>query len=301
MPRLHRTALLVAAIMLLITGLRLAPPAARAALRPPQGARNVAPVPRAWQPDLAATPTNTGTPPSSTPSPTFCAGCPTPTPTNTVPPAPTRTPCPTCPTPTRTGTPPTSTLVPSATPIRTATPTMTGTPPTATPTVIGCWSLIASPSGGSLWGVSARATDDVWAVGTYIDTSYHTLIEHWDGGSWQVVASPNPGLGGVLYGVDARTATDAWAVGNYYAGSNTYVPLILHWDGAQWSIVPNPAPGSTTEGLRSVLALAADDAWAVGSTAGSSLIEHWDGTQWNIVPGPVAALYSIAGLAANDL
>jgi hypothetical protein len=46
----------------------------------------------------------------------------------------------------------------------------------------------------ALYSVAALSADDVWAVGT----SYagyqglyegHTLIEHWDGHSWQIIPS----------------------------------------------------------------------------------------------------------------
>ena len=38
------------------------------------------------------------------------------------------------------------------------------------------------------------SASDVWAVGYYQDTSagtYQTLIEHWNGTAWSVIASPN--------------------------------------------------------------------------------------------------------------
>ncbi|MBI3739518.1 MAG: hypothetical protein HY258_10775, partial [Chloroflexi bacterium] len=39
----------------------------------------------------------------------------------------------------------------------------------------------------TLFGVTALATDDVWAVGFYtVTTPSLALAEHWDGTSWQV-------------------------------------------------------------------------------------------------------------------
>ena len=46
----------------------------------------------------------------------------------------------------------------------------------------------------SLYSVAAIGPNDVWAVGSYTGTGgYQTLTEHWDGGQWSIVPSPNPG------------------------------------------------------------------------------------------------------------
>jgi hypothetical protein len=46
--------------------------------------------------------------------------------------------------------------------------------------------------------VAATGPDDVWAVGTSSDVGHYplatTLVEHWDGHTWSVIASPNPGV-----------------------------------------------------------------------------------------------------------
>src|SRR5947209_3425687 len=60
------------------------------------------------------------------------------------------------------------------------------------------WSVIASPNPGNvsfnkLLGVTAISTSNVWAVGYYQSDSgaVQTLVEHWNGTSWSLVASPN--------------------------------------------------------------------------------------------------------------
>ncbi|MDQ2808713.1 MAG: hypothetical protein M3Z04_17665, partial [Chloroflexota bacterium] len=111
-----------------------------------------------------------------------------------------------------------------------------------------------------------------------------------------------------LYSVSARSSADAWAVGVYRTPNSdlsTLRPLIEHWDGANWTMV-TPAPYDQTSKLVSVVALAANDVWAVGAggivvtgeqTPSRPLIEHWNGTAWSIVPSPPAgSAYSIAGL-----
>ena len=67
-----------------------------------------------------------------------------------------------------------------------------------------------------LSSVFALDPRDAWAVGYYFDATanhYHTLTEHWDGSSWSVVPSPNPGnANNYLYGVAAISRKDVWAV-----------------------------------------------------------------------------------------
>jgi hypothetical protein len=120
------------------------------------------------------------------------------------------------------------------------------------------WSAVASPSPGNgenaLLGVTALASNDVWAVGFYVvaanqDRPQKTLVEHWDGTSWKVVASPNVGgnnsqtISNELRGVIAISANDVWAFGD----TDAFLPekisnLVMHWDGTKWSLVPTPQP-----------------------------------------------------------
>jgi hypothetical protein len=150
------------------------------------------------------------------------------------------------------------------------------------------WSVVDVPSpdtvNNSLVAVSARTTDDVWAVGRYFSCgAAHALVEHWDGSVWSVVSAPDPASGDAsLSGVEALGADDAWAVG---AAGNS--PLVQHWDGTAWSSVEGPkAPGGKIE-LAAVSAVSAGDAWAVGtySTPGAvaNAVAHWDGFAWSLV------------------
>jgi hypothetical protein len=158
----------------------------------------------------------------------------------------------------------------------TATPSPTVTP---TPTCMPGWDRVISPNpgvgGAELNGVAAVGPNDVWAVGYYVnnDTVKQTLIERWNGVTWNVIPSPNMGSDdNVLFAVDVWAANDAWAVG--YFGVQ---PLALHWNGSQWSSIPSPGTGS----LRAVTVVGPNDVWAVGA-----LILHWDGVfgRWCPVP-----------------
>jgi len=97
------------------------------------------------------------------------------------------------------------------------------------------WTPIAtvSPtSGDTFQGVSARASNDVWAVGS---SSASTLTEHWDGNAWKVVASADANRATNAYNVlDAVTSigsSDVWAVGYYFDVAGHQLTLAEHYGG----------------------------------------------------------------------
>jgi hypothetical protein len=170
------------------------------------------------------------------------------------------------------------------------------------------WQQVPSPSPGTQDASlpsddnALMSVDGSFAVGYYDNThgADRTLILHWNGSSWQQVASPDPGVHGAI-GLDELDSVDgAWAVGEYgtLTGLET---LILHWNGLSWQQVPSPSPGKSANFLFSV-----NGSWAAGayqpseSSPEKSLILHWSGSNWQVVPSPnpgiVAsgtALYSI--------
>jgi hypothetical protein len=173
------------------------------------------------------------------------------------------------------------------------------------------WTIVASPNDGNggsqLTGVSAVSTNDVWAVGySYFGApSYLTLIEHWDGSSWSVISSPNPGTASdSLYGVVALASNNVWAVGSFNSPGIPDQTLIEHWDGTSWSVLNSPSPGTSNDVLYAVTAISTNDIWTAGylSAPGQqTLIEHWDGTSWSVVPSPNKGLGSnyLTGIAAD--
>jgi len=160
------------------------------------------------------------------------------------------------------------------------------------------WKVASSPNVGSgyndLNGVAATGPTDAWAVGYSRATPYssaRTLILHWNGASWAVIPSPNPGpTENVLYGVAAWTAADAWAVGWYYDAQRVGHPLVLHWDGARWSAVAAPAPSTYYSLLQAVSVAGPDDVWAGGyaylNGRYSTLLMHWNGAAWTVAASP---------------
>lgn len=129
-------------------------------------------------------------------------------------------------------------------------------------------------------------------------------------GHWQIVASPTSPSGPItLTGVSSLSADDAWAVGYVTDNQGGLTPVAEHWDGTQWNMVPTPPTGSIYNTFLGVVALAADNVWAVGGTDGTenqqTLVEHWNGSQWSVVPSPNGGtddmLNSIAAVSATDI
>ena len=108
------------------------------------------------------------------------------------------------------------------------------------------WNVITSPNAGSgqqrLWAVEAVSANDVWAVGSYENSTgiYRTLIERWNGTDWNVVTSPNMGEDNEIFGVTAVSANDVWAVGTYH-DNPVYSTLVERYN----PCVPSPTPTFT--------------------------------------------------------
>jgi hypothetical protein len=161
--------------------------------------------------------------------------------------------------------------------------------------------------GGTIFGISADATNDAWAVGNVGVST--TFIEHWDGKTWTVVHSPSPGAdkagADILNGVVALAPNDVWAAGTSMPGPTPPPPLldtptitlIEHFNGTSWKVIPSPSVGPHSQfqsnQLWGITAVSANDVWAFGSVfpadgsgQESTLVLHWDGIKWKIVPSP---------------
>jgi hypothetical protein len=85
---------------------------------------------------------------------------------------------------------------------------------------------VVSPFNGA--GVIALSPRNAWIVGssTRAQGDEETLIEHWDGSAWNVVASPNPATISFLSGLTKVPGSGAlWAVGGYYNSQNVELTL----------------------------------------------------------------------------
>jgi hypothetical protein len=178
------------------------------------------------------------------------------------------------------------------------------------------WSLIATPiPAGTLPGdfnelfdIACTAPDSCWAAGEYgPDKAKGEVKEnqalHWNGKTWTLVATPNPGesaTDGVsaLSVIRCASAGNCWAVGNYgsIAPGGALFNEALHWNGKKWSLaaVPEPQKGSGAFNVLEGLACtSAANCWATGSDGydGSSALTvnqvlHWNGHKWSEVSAP---------------
>ena len=183
------------------------------------------------------------------------------------------------------------------------------------------WSVVANPNppvptgatlaSAVLTGIAAISTTDIWAVGSYTTrvgtvSSTFTLTEHYNGTTWTVVASPNPGRSSPINGaaqvfnsVAVVGPDDVWAVGQTIdTVSGSFLPdrtMIAHFNGTAWTVVSSPDhPAEDT--LRGVAVNSATDIWAVGTftdrsgafpaSRGQTL--HWNGSTWSAVASPNA-------------
>ena len=112
------------------------------------------------------------------------------------------------------------------------------------------WTVVPTPTpagsvGAQLLGVTATASNNVWAVGENVthdsagNPIFSPLIEHFDGTSWSIIASPSLASQGLLNGVTAIAADNIWAVGSLGHGRGGN--LIEHFDGTSWSVVTAPS------------------------------------------------------------
>ena len=177
---------------------------------------------------------------------------------------------------------------------------LAGLAPASAATAAPCVSLtggtpfVPSTTDNTFTGVTEISPCDVWAVGSFADSSgQHTLALHWDGSQWSVVPSPNPAnTFSQFRAVRAVSTNDVWAVGSSFSNATGFQTLIEHWNGTQWSVVRSPNPGapSTNNTLLGLAVTSTSNAWAVGTsstaTADHTLILRWNGTQWSQVTSP---------------
>ncbi len=169
----------------------------------------------------------------------------------------------------------------------------------STPVCDGNFDVVASPNGTGqnvLESTSAVSANDVWSVGIQTTSSNldRTLAEHWNGTTWSVVPTVNPGSGhNDLYGVSAVSSSNVWAVGAYETNHTTQASATIaeHWNGTSWTKVTTANP-STFSYLFAVTAVSSSSVWAVGAyfnvAAGAykTLVEHFNGSSWAVVSSP---------------
>ena len=183
------------------------------------------------------------------------------------------------------------------------------------------WSAVTLPlpananSNTTLYAISADGPDDVWIVGSFLDSANgqnETFSEHFNGTAWAVVPMPPVNSSNInaffqFGGIKANSPSDVWAVGDSsVVDSSSSQTLIEHFNGTAWSIVPSPSPGSINLLGGVTTSNAANDVWAVGADtpAGTStrqtLTLNWNGTAWSVVPSPTPGSTDGVGSVATN-
>jgi hypothetical protein len=149
------------------------------------------------------------------------------------------------------------------------------------------------PDDDVLNGVSCTAVDSCMAVSDYYATAgVQPLAERWDGSTWTVTPTTNPGVGGsgnTLFDVSCSMATMCVAVGQYYdTAALQYDPLIEQWDGSSWStatlIEDHTTEFSRLQGVSCstttfCVAVGFDPEFLAG-TPGQPIVTTWNGVAW---------------------
>jgi hypothetical protein len=166
------------------------------------------------------------------------------------------------------------------------------------------WSMVASPDEGTndpnvLQSVSCSSQKSCVAVGYWCSVDgcleNQSLVEVWDGTTWSVVSSPDPGSRNQLNSVSCTSARTCTAVGGYCPDpgcpNGSYSQsLVETWDGTTVSLVSSPNPASGDNILNSVSCITKAKCQAVGFDDNGAdfgtLVEAWNGKVWSAVPSP---------------
>jgi hypothetical protein len=158
-----------------------------------------------------------------------------------------------------------------------------------------------------LFGVTAIASNNVWAVGTWFNFGiggYQTLVEHWDGSTWTQTPSVSPNnFDNELSAVSAFSSTDVWVVGEQTASSTApFQSLAQHWDGAAWTtlLTPNLGPAGSDNQIIGVNALEAGHAVAVGYGNFVFASSPKEGVAWDLTTGGLSAATLETGPGTGD-
>jgi len=131
-----------------------------------------------------------------------------------------------------------------------------------------------------LTAVTCPSTTSCWAVGGIDGASSlgRALVEHYDGRSWSVVASPGPSNDSLLNAISCTSATSCWAVGiaNDFGRSPAVGSLIERWNGRSWSRANAP---DVRNGLYGVSCRWTSACFAIGSK-----LLQFSGGSWRVAP-----------------
>lgn len=130
-------------------------------------------------------------------------------------------------------------------------------------------------------------------------------------GTFHTVPSPNLIGANFLISTSVISANDIWAVGDSTSATGYDQTIAEHWDGNTWRIIPTPNFGKFDNDLNGVVAISANDVWAVGdwsqTTIPTALVAtalHWNGSTWttySFQPSGNTALLAVTAISSTDV
>jgi hypothetical protein len=141
-------------------------------------------------------------------------------------------------------------------------------------------SILTSPDGGYLNGITCTNGSDCWASGATTDATgmaSGVLMQHWNGSVWSTVPAsvPDGSTGAILTGLACISSVQCWAAGSSGSfgggGGSGFQPrsFIDVWNGSTWTVDASPNVTALSF-LTSVSCVQGAGCWAVGSTATES-------------------------------
>jgi hypothetical protein len=157
------------------------------------------------------------------------------------------------------------------------------------------WTLLTPPDTSSTQnnnptGVSCASATRCMAVGLVGPASQSmTLAQKWNGASWTMLTSPDPGTAvNILAGVSCTSATFCMAAGTSGDTTSSEQPLTVTWNGTSLKTVA-PA-GNDTDQLATVSCTSSTFCMAAGARDGAgpsqTLAQKWNGASWATVKSP---------------
>ncbi len=153
------------------------------------------------------------------------------------------------------------------------------------------WSIVQSPNidrdDNVLSSVSCSSISSCVAVGWHFTAGFatRTLVEKWDGVSWNIAVSPNPSTtSNRLIDVSCVASGQCVAVGEYTDATPNSLALVEIWNGTVWSTKPTTDQALLT----GVSCFTATSCVAVGYLGQQdyATIANWNGTALSIVSTP---------------
>lgn len=185
------------------------------------------------------------------------------------------------------------------------------------------WTVTPTPHVDGMFfrSIAAVSADDIWIAGQKYgahwtdkygerNVGWSTVALHWDGRSWSVVPTPNPGArNNDVQGLVAVGPDNAWIVGYY--NDNHPQTMTLHWDGRVWRRVPSPDPGRDFNVLWGAGVDGGGTVWALGHYGPPNghfhaLYMRWASGTWTVVPPPPGGAMrqtptALAGASGDDV